>query len=106
MILALQSAVVLLLVAIVVALVARRLRLPYTVGLVMTGILLAVSRSGIELKLTHDLILDVILPPLLFEAAFNLNWRELRRDLAPVLVLACLGVVVSALFVAWGVSWW
>lgn len=104
--LVLESTVVLLLVAIVVALAARRLRLPYTVGLVLTGILLALSHSGIELRLTHGFIYDVILPPLLFEAAINLHWRELRRDLLPVLVLAICGVIVSAFFVAWGTSRW
>lgn len=104
--LVLESTVVLLLIAIVVALAARRLRLPYTVGLVLTGILLSVSHSSIELRLTHEFIYDVILPPLLFEAAINLHWRELRRDLLPVLVLATFGVVLSGFFVAWGIWSW
>ena len=33
------------------------------------------------MALTHDLIFDVVLPPLLFEAALNLHWSELKRDL-------------------------
>ena len=68
--------------AILVALAARRLRLPYTVGLVLAGAALAASRVDAGLALTHDLIFDVVLPPLLFEAALNLRWNELRRDLA------------------------
>jgi CPA1 family monovalent cation:H+ antiporter len=100
----LERAVILLIIAIVVALIARRLHLPYTVGLVFTGIVLALTHSGIEVTLTHDFIFDVILPPLLFEAAIHLHWSELRRDMFPVLVLATLGVVISALFVAWGMS--
>src|SRR6185437_11000530 len=102
----LERTVLLLLVAIAVAIVARRFRLPYTVGLVATGIFLAVTHSGIGLSLTHEFILDVILPPLLFEAAINLHWNELRRDMLPVLTLATCGVVISSLFVASGVAYW
>jgi CPA1 family monovalent cation:H+ antiporter len=89
-------------VAILVAIVARRLRLPYTVGLVAAGVGLAVADIQTGAELTHDFIFDVILPPLLFEAALSIHWRELRRDLAPILVLSTLGVVVSAGVVAAG----
>lgn len=92
--------------AILVAIAARRLRLPYTVGLVLAGVALAAFRIGAGMALTHDLIFDVVLPPLLFEAALNLHWKELRSDLFPVVTLASLGVVVSAAFVAWGLVRW
>jgi CPA1 family monovalent cation:H+ antiporter len=98
----LERTVLLLIVAILVALVARRLHLPYTVGLVITGIALALTHLNIELTLTHEFIYDVILPPLLFEAALHIEWKELRRDLPSILTLATLGVIISALFVAWG----
>ena len=88
--------------AIFVALVARRLRLPYTVGLVMAGGALTGFRVATGLELTHDLIFDVVLPPLLFEAALNLRWKELERELVPVLALSTVGVVLSAASVAWG----
>ena len=88
--------------AILVALAARRLRLPYTVGLVLAGAALVGFRVDAGLALTHDLIFDVVLPPLLFEAALNLGWRELRRDLVPVLTLATVGVVLCAGVVAGG----
>jgi len=90
--------------AIVVAILARRLRLPYTVGLVLTGLGLALLRVDVGVGLTHDVIFDLILPPLLFEAALNLHWSELRRDLAPVLTLATLGVCLCALVVAAGLT--
>jgi monovalent cation:H+ antiporter, CPA1 family len=60
-------------VAILVAIIARRLRLPYTVGLVITGIGLAVARLDTGAMLTHDFIFDVVLPPLLFEAALSIH---------------------------------
>jgi CPA1 family monovalent cation:H+ antiporter len=89
-------------VAILVAMLARRLLLPYTVGLVVTGIGLAASRLETGAMLTHDFIFDVVLPPLLFEAAINIHWRPLWRDALPVLTLSTLGVIVSAAFVAAG----
>jgi CPA1 family monovalent cation:H+ antiporter len=95
----------LMVIAIFVAIVARRLSLPYTVGLVLAGAALAVSRYDTGIHLTHDIIFDVILPPLLFEAAINIPWHELRRDVVPVLVLSILGVVLSALVVSLGMVW-
>ena len=89
-------------VAILVAIIARRLRLPYTVGLVITGIGLAVARLDTGAMLTHDFIFEVVLPPLLFEAALCIRWRELRRDLVVVLTPSTLGVVISAVVVGAG----
>ncbi len=89
-------------VAMIVAILARRLRLPYTVGLVVAGLGLAAARLQTGANLTHDLIFDLILPPLLFEAALNLDWRELRADLAPILALSTIGVAISAAIVAAG----
>lgn len=94
--LTLERLAVLLLVAAVVAMVAQRFRLPYTVGLVAAGVGLALTGFGKDLALTRDLIYTAFLPPLLFEAAFYLRWSELRRDLLPILTLAFLGVLVSA----------
>jgi monovalent cation:H+ antiporter, CPA1 family len=92
--------------AILVALAARRLRLPYTVGLVLAGAALAATRINAGLALTHDLIFDVVLPPLLFEAALNLRWSDFRRDLVPVVTLATIGVALCMLVVAGGLYYW
>lgn len=95
----------LLVIAILVAIAARRLSLPYTVGLVLAGIGLTISRFDSGVALTHDIIFDLILPPLLFEAALNIPWRELRRDMVPVLVFSVLGVAISAGVVMAGMTW-
>ena len=92
--------------AILVAIAARRLRQPYTVGLVLAGAALAATRFHAGLALTHDLIFDVVLPPLLFEAALNLRWRDFSGDLVPVLTLATVGVVLCAAVVAGGLHYW
>lgn len=92
----------LLAVAMLVAIVTRRLSLPYTVGLVLVGIVLAVAHVDVGGGLTHDFIFYVILPPLLFEAALSLRWRDLWADAGLLFVLATLGTVLGAAVVAWG----
>nr|HMS54313.1 cation:proton antiporter [Fimbriimonadaceae bacterium] len=91
---------ILLFVAAVVALMARRLRLPYTVGLVAAGAALAMTGVLEGFTLTRDLVFRALLPPLIFEAAFFIKWKELRENLTPVLALASMGVVISALIIA------
>jgi monovalent cation:H+ antiporter, CPA1 family len=89
-------------VAILVAIIARRVHLPYTVGLVVAGVGLAATRLETGAMLTHDFIFEVILPPLLFEAALSIHWRELKRDMLPIVVLSTFGVCISAVVVAAG----
>ncbi len=96
--------VALLIVAIFIAIVARRFQLPYTVGLVIAGIGIAIANIGTGSALTHDFIFYVILPPLIFEAALNIHWAELRRDALPVLIFAIFGVVISAAVITAGLA--
>jgi CPA1 family monovalent cation:H+ antiporter len=86
----------LLLVAALVSMLVRRIRLPYTVALVVTGLILALTHAAPHVELTRDLIFNAFLPPLIFEAALNIEWPELRRDLVPILTLATVGVIVAA----------
>lgn len=99
-----MSLVLLLAIAVVVAIAARRLRLPYTVGLVLVGIAIALANVRIGTALTHDFIFFVILPPLLFEAALALRWRDLWADAGILAVLSTLGTVIAAGVVGFGVA--
>ena len=91
-----ENGALLLLIASVVAMLTRRLRLPYSAGLVAAGMGLAVLPFSPTVQLTKELLFKALLPPLIFEAAFHLDWKQLRRDLPVVLVLATLGVALSA----------
>src|ERR1700680_4996791 len=91
-----QNGAFLLLIAVVVAMLTQRLDLPYSVGLVAAGIVLAFSRFSPAVSLTKDLLFTALLPPLIFPAALYVEWRHLRRDLGVIVVLATLGVVLSA----------
>lgn len=91
----------LLLIAGIVSMLARKLKLPYTVGLVLAGPLVTIL-PGPHFALSHDLIFSVLLPPLIFEAAIQISWPRLRKDLGVVTVLATIGLAMSAAIVAAG----
>jgi CPA1 family monovalent cation:H+ antiporter len=91
-----RGAVALLLIASLVAIVCRRLRLPYSVGLVAAGVGIALLPFAPHVSLTKELIFDGLLPPLIFEAAFYLPWTELRKQLKLILLLATVGVLIAA----------
>jgi CPA1 family monovalent cation:H+ antiporter len=92
-------------IAALVGIAARYLRVPYTVGLVVMGVMLTLL-PAVDLNIPPNLILGLLLPPLIFEGAFNLDFDNLRRDLAPILVFAVPGVIlvmiVVGVFVTWG----
>jgi CPA1 family monovalent cation:H+ antiporter len=87
--------VVLFAVATVVALLVRRLLVPYTVGLVLAGLLLGATHQLHTPHLTKDLLFAVFLPGLLFEAAFHLDFGKFWRGKVTIVSLAVPGVVAS-----------
>ena len=104
---AVESAIILsLLVVVSVAVVVRRVNLPYTIALVVMGLLLGSLRwvapdlTFPTFELTREVILFVFLPPLLFEASFNLEFDSLMENLTAVLLLAIPGVVIGAFLIA------
>ena len=96
---------ILLLVACLIAMLSRRLGLPYIVGLVLAGFLIASLPSSPELPLSPALIFNVFLPPLVFEAAMQLDWKRFKGELPLTLTLAFLGVAIAAAVVATGMHW-
>jgi len=96
---------VLLLAACLIAMLTRRLGLPYIVGLLVAGFLIAFLPTSPELPLSRDLIFNVLLPPLVFEAALQLDWRRFRHELPLTLTLAFVGVAIAAAVVGAGMHW-
>src|SRR5579884_1064245 len=95
----------LLMVACLIAIISRRLGMPYVVGLVVAGFLIALLPNSPELQLSHGLVFNVLLPPLVFEAALQIDWSRFRTELPLTLTLAFLGVALAALLVAAGMHW-
>jgi len=90
-----RDLVVLLLLALLVILITRRLAIPYTLGLVVVGVLLSLLGVLPEVQLTPPLVLLVFLPALLFEGAWALSLRHLRENWRAIVFMAGPGVLVS-----------
>jgi Na+:H+ antiporter len=97
-----ESVEFLLLIAALVAMLARRIRIPYTVILVFTGIALSFFPFTPQIELSKELIFTALLPPLIFEATLFIRWRDLIHNLPVILVFATLGVILSALLTSAG----
>jgi CPA1 family monovalent cation:H+ antiporter len=82
-------------VATAVALLARWMKAPYTVALVVAGVLLGTVRAFDPPHLTKELLFAVFLPGLLFEAAFHLEFRKFWQNKIAIGGLAVPGLLVS-----------
>ncbi len=92
----------LLLISCAVAIAVKRVRLPYTIALVLCGLVIAMipRLTGVTFPLegavlTSDLVFYLILPPLLFQGALNMQLDALRRNYRVILLLAIPGVLIS-----------
>lgn len=77
--------------------------IPYTLLLLLVGLGLAVLDVRL-INLSPQLILFIFLPPLLFEAAWNLNWKRLKQYAVPIVLYAVLGVVICVGSLVWGLQ--
>ncbi len=94
----------LLFIASLVGIVARRFRVPYTLGLVVIGLLITLLPQ-VDITIQPTLIFALLIPPIVFEGAFHLNINSLRRDIVPILVFAIPGVILTMGIVGALVSW-
>jgi CPA1 family monovalent cation:H+ antiporter len=97
---AIRVFVALIAVAGLAAIVVRRLAIPYTVTLVVVGLVAAAALPHGELHVAPEVVLLVLVPGLVFEAALGLDLDELRRTFGGVALLAIPGVLLSTGIVA------
>lgn len=91
---------------------AQRLKTPYPIVLVIGGLILSVVPHVPQFALNPDIVFLILLPPLLFEAAFNTSWRDFRHNLVSILLLAfglvgftAAGVALAAHWIIPGFDW-
>lgn len=77
--------------------VAKIGRFPYTIALLLAGLAVSILGVTIDIELSHDLILLVFLPPLLFEGAATTDLQRFRTNIWHVLVLAVVGLITAIL---------
>ena len=87
--------------ATVIGVFAKFVRVPYTIALVLAGLLVAVLGAAPgSVVITQELILVLLLPPLLFQAGLHLDIELLKKKAVPVVILAIPGVLLSMVLVA------
>ncbi len=94
------------------AVLARRLQTPYPIVLVIAGLLLGFVPGIPKITLDPDLIFLVVLPPLLYAAAWVTSWREFSSNLVSISMLAfglvgftVLGVALAGPWLFSGFDW-
>jgi Na+/H+ antiporter len=97
---------------VVFGLLARKLRIPYPIIMVIGGLVLCFIPRIPEITLDPDLIFLVVLPPLLYSSAWATSWRDFRYNIASVSLLAfglvaftVIGVALAAPHVFPGFDW-
>jgi CPA1 family monovalent cation:H+ antiporter len=85
---------------------ARRLKVPYPILLVIAGLLLSVLPRMPRIGLNPDLVFFVFLPPLLYSAAWTLSWREFQRNFVSIAMLAVGLVLFTVLGLAAAAGAW
>jgi CPA1 family monovalent cation:H+ antiporter len=91
----------LLLAVAVLALLARRLHIPYPIFFLVGGLLIGWIPGIPPVRLNPDLVFLFFLPPLLFPAALFTSWRDFRANLRPISLLAVGLVLFTTVIVAW-----
>lgn len=106
------SVITLLFVATVVAFLLRRSKIPYSVVLVLAGILVGLVGENIPLfvfledfRLSPDLVFYVFLPTLIFESAFNTNLNQFTQSIKTVTVLSTVGMLISMFLIGAGMHY-
>ncbi len=98
--------IVLLVIAVAIAIISNRLRFPYSISLVVFGLLLSLAASlfpivgqvsGQSELFSQDVFFGILLPPLIYEGALRINFRSLRSRLRLILFFTFIGVIVSTI---------
>ncbi len=95
----------LMLLASVVAMMGRFIKIPYTIALVLTGLVVGYFGLLPDVHLEPHIVFAIFLPPLLFEAGINIDFRPLQRQWKVIGVLAILGTIVSTIIVGYGIHY-
>ena len=98
---AVEAVILLLLVMVAVfAVMARRLKVPYPIVLVLAGLVISFFPRIPRIPLDPDVVFLIFLPPLLYASAWTMSWREFRRNAVSI------GLLVFGLvgFTVWGVA--
>lgn len=92
--------VLLILIILGLVMIANKLRLAYPIVLVLGGLALSFTGKFSNIKIDPELVFFIFLPPLLYEAAWQISWREFWRWRRLIASFAFLIVIITSCVVA------
>jgi Na+/H+ antiporter len=95
-----EATLALLSMALILSLVAGRLRVPYPSFLVIGGLIIGFLPIAPGVELEPRLVFTLFLPPVLFGAAYTTSWRDFRENIRPIAALAIVLVALTTYVVA------
>src|SRR5665647_1212532 len=95
----------LMLLATMVAMLGRYIRIPYTIALVLTGFVVGLLGLLPGVHLNPQLLFAIFLPPILFDAGININLTLLKKQWLSISLFAVLGTIISTVVVGWAVHY-
>src|SRR5215475_11870163 len=98
-------ALVLLVLVVAFAVLAKRLNTPYPIVLVIAGLALSFVPAVPKIPLNPDIVFLVVLPPLLYSGAWLTSWRDFRENFVSIFMLAVGLVAFTAVGVAYAAPW-
>jgi Na+/H+ antiporter len=95
----------LLLFVVIFGMISKKLKIPYPIVLVLGGLLLSFMPGVPRINLNPDIVFFVILPPLLYSAAWLTSWRDFSYNLVSILLLA-FGLVTFTVLAVTALGHW
>ena len=95
----------LMLLASVVTMLGRFIKIPYTIALVLTGLVVGYFGLLPGVYLEPQILFAIFLPPLLFEAGINIHFQSLQRQWKIISILAVFGTIISTVLVGYGMHY-
>src|SRR5512133_3049857 len=92
--------VYLILIILALVMLANKLRLPYPIILVIGGLALSFTTRFSEIGIQPELVFSIFLPPLLYEAAWQVSWKEFWRWRRVIISFAFPIVIITACVIA------
>jgi Na+/H+ antiporter len=98
-------ALLLLVLVVLFAVLAQKLKTPYPIVLVIAGLALSFIPAVPKIPLNPDIVFLVVLPPLLYSGAWATSWRDFRKNIAAISMLAVGLVAFTTIGVAYAAPW-
>jgi CPA1 family monovalent cation:H+ antiporter len=95
----LEDLLLILSVACLVAILVKRIRMPYTTALVLVGVAVSFLPVHMDVQLSKELVLLIVLPPLLFQGSLHMELESLRKNLLPIATMAFPGLIAATFLV-------